>query len=161
MNKAFTIIEVILTIAVLSFGIIGVYGFFHSAILFSSNLSFKYTAGYLVQEGLEVMKNIRDYDSNYFFAAGGGTILDICSLGCQLDYKALRPDPYDDNQFLNINDDGLYSYDPGIPTRFKRKIIITSVFDKNELMVEVMVMWNNNGKLFSHQTTGYIYNLYQ
>jgi prepilin-type N-terminal cleavage/methylation domain-containing protein len=165
-QKGFTIIEIIITIAILSFGIVGIYGFFQPADILTSNFSLRLIAGYLAQEGLEIVKNIRD--NNILSGNKWSQGFDICGSGCQLDYKTgtviEAPEnelkEYDDNNFLNINGDGFYSYDSGPATRFKRKIVIDEPFSPNEdiLKVRVLVEWSYNNKPFSFNTIGYIYN---
>ena len=168
-QKGFTIVELIIAIVILSFAIIGIYSFFHPAILLVSNFYFRSTADYLAQEGLEVVKNIRD--NNILRGESWSQGFSSCVAGCQLDYKTGTPpiggsvnplEPYNDNNFLNINADGFYSYDAGTPTKFKRKVTITKPFPSNQdiLKVVVLVKWDHNGNLFTFDTIGYIYNLY-
>ena len=59
-KNGFTIIELIITIAILSFGIIGVYGAFSPMVSLNSAIASKFTASQLAQEGFEVVRNIRD-----------------------------------------------------------------------------------------------------
>lgn len=169
-------VELIITIVVLSFGIIGIYGFFQPALILTSNFSLRITADYLAQEGLEIVKNIRDNNiiNNLIWSQG----LSDCSAGCQLDYKTGTLVETPDNalkdytgQPLNINTDGFYSYNPGNTTKFKRKITITypeicsgdpplCFFFTDSLKVDVLVTWENNDQPFSFETIGYVYNLF-
>src|SRR3989344_3926257 len=89
-KNGFTIIELIITIAILSFGIIGVYGAFSPMVSLNSAIASKFTASQLAQEGFEVVRNIRD--NNFEKIRQGQRLawsagLLNCSLGCQLDYK--------------------------------------------------------------------------
>ena len=165
-GAGFTIIEIIITIALLAFGIVGIYGFFYPASALTSNFSLHSTADYFAQEGLEVVKNIRD--SNIIHRTTWSQGLSNCSAGCQLDYKTGTIvetfvnilQTYTGSP-LNINSDGFYSYDAGTATKFKRKVTITRPFPSNSniLKVDVLVLWDYNGKSFSFDTIGYIYNL--
>ena len=163
MNRGFTIVELIITIAILSFGIIGAYGAFSSIAVLNYNASMKFTAAYLAQEGLEITKNIRD--NSFLDAQAWSQNLVNCSLGCQADYKTKTASEavenqlkaYDDNVFLNFNGDGFYSYDNGTATKFKRKITITEESADN-LKVVILIMWDYNGQPYSFETTGYLYN---
>ena len=166
-KNGFSMVEIIATIAILSFGIIGIYGVFHPASVLTGNFTMRITADYLAQEGLEVVKNIRDNNivNNRVWSQG----LSGCSAGCQLDYKtgtavetpANTLKPYTGNP-LNINSDGFYSYDTGNALKFKRKITITRPFPSNSniLKVKVLVTWDYNSKPFNFETVGYIYNLF-
>lgn len=163
-DGGFTMVELIVTIAILLFGIIGIYSFFHPAYVLNSNFSLRLAAAYLGQDGLEIVKNIRD--NNIISGSLWSQGFDVCTAGCQLDYKTKTSietsanilQEYTNN-YLNINPDGFYSYDPGTPTKFKRRITITQPFsDSNILKVDVSVMWDYNGQTFNFNAIGYIYN---
>ena len=174
-KNGFTIVEIIITIVILGFGFVGIYGFFHPTSILTFNFSLHSKADYLAQEGFEVVKNIRD--NNIISQIGWSKGLSDCQGGCQLDYKtgtavetpANALQSYTGNP-LNINEDGFYSYDNGTPSRFKRKIIITRAFlcqgdptacheIDNALKVDILIMWDYNGKPFIFETIGYIYDL--
>lgn len=163
-NKGFTIIELMVAILVLSFGIMGAYGAFFPFINATYNASHKFTGAYLAQEGMEIVRNMRD--TNVITSAEWSDGLLECSLGCQLDYKtgtsietlSNRLKAYDPNEFLKINEDGLYGYDSGTATKFKRKITIDNQLGADVLKVTVAVTWDYNNKPFSFETIGYLYN---
>jgi len=163
-EKGFTIIEIIITIAILAFGILGIYSFFQPIIILNSNFSNYLIANYLTQEGMEVVKNIKD--NNIILEYDWTKGFDICELGCELDYKtgtdAANPEnllrTYQ-NTFLNMNSDGFYSYDFGSQTIFKRKVTINQpMMSQDILKVDVLVSWSHEGKLFNSNVIGYIYN---
>ncbi len=148
----FTLIELIITIAILSFGIIGVYSAFLPIANVQHTMASKVTAVYLAQEGFEIVRNIRDHNP---WPAG----LAQCSLGCQADYKMTTLKLYNEQSYLNISADGFYSYDQGNPTKFKRKITITQAGSPDVLKVDVLVMWDYNGKPMDFEITTYLYNV--
>lgn len=167
-NRGFTLIELIITIAVLSFGVIGVYSAFSPVVALSYTISSRTTAAYLGQEGFEIVRNIRD--NNFIKKAANPSIpwyrgLADCALGCQADYKtgtaAQTPQnylkPYDQGIFLKLNQEGFYAYDSGTDTPFTRKIIIT--WEGSDILkVHVLVLWNYNGQGYNFETYGYLYN---
>lgn len=165
-NKGFTILEVIIAISLLLFGIMGALAFFAPAIKLTGNFSYHAVADYLAQEGLEVVKNIRDNNiiQNITWSSG----LSSCGAGCQLDYKTGTAVQTANNALqaytgnpLNLNSEGFYSYDSGVATKFKRKITITQPFSGNMdiLKVDVLLMWDYDGKPFIFTTIAYIYSL--
>lgn len=173
-SAGFTMIELIITIAILSFAVIGVYGAFSLTSTLTFNISSRFTAAYLAHEGFEIVRNLRD--NNFISSAAPQPFwsygLTGCATGCQLDYKtgtAIQgPENllaiYDPNNFLKLNSDGFYSYDT-CPTcqdtKFKRKITISPISGTSDaLKVAVLVEWNYNGKSFSFETNGYLYNWY-
>ena len=155
-GSGFTMVELIITLAILSFGIIGVYNAFYSMIILSNNISSRFTATYLSQEGLEIVRNIRD--NNFILSAAWSNGLLGCNLGCQGDYKTNASLQAYNNNFLKLNTDGFYSYDSGVATKFKRKITITQPSGTDTLKAIVQVLWDDNGKPSSFETEEYLYN---
>lgn len=162
----FTILEVIIAISLLLFSIMGALSFFAPAIKLTGNFSYHAVADYLAQEGLEVVKNIRD--NNIIQGISWSSGLSGCKNGCQLDYKTGTAVQTQDNALqaytgnpLNLNSEWFYSYDAGVATKFKRKITITKPFLSNNdiLKVDVLLMWDYDGKPFNFNTIGYIYSL--
>jgi len=162
----FTVVELIITIAVLSIGIIGIYSAFTPFIALNSNASSKFLATYLGQEGLEIIRNLRD--NNFISEVSWSSGLLSCVNGCQADYKtgtSVETDdnklkPYNDNNFLKLNSDGFYSYDIGTSTPYKRKIIITQPLGTDTMKVEVIVFWSYNETPYTYEAESYLYNWY-
>ncbi len=166
-QKGFTMIELIITLAVLSFGIIGVYGAFTPLIYHAQNASLRLTAAYLAQEGMETIRNIRD--NNIINQVEWSEGLLGCNLGCQADYKTgtlvetfeNQLKAYEEDTYLAINEDGFWSYDvSNFPSNFSRKIIITEGDSSDVVRVDVQIFWNYNGQEYSFETAGFLYNWY-
>lgn len=177
-NKAFTLIETIVAISILSVAILGCYMIFSDIYNQSGGAANGMIASYLAQEGIEIVRNIRD-DNWIKFKDWRCGLVDVedlnpesckknCLNGCQADYKTgtgadlngLTPYPEGGN-FLKINIDGLYSNDPGqTETIFKRKIIIEPQQENYILKVLSVVYWEYMGKEFSVQIDEYLYDWY-
>src|SRR3989344_2241928 len=164
-DRGFTVFELIVTIAILSFGIIGINSFLEPAIILNANYPNRLIAAYLGQEGIEIVKNIRD--NNVILGNNWSEGFDVCATGCELDYKTKTAVETSFNElksyqdtFLNVNSDGFYSYDSGEATIFKRKVtIIQPTTNIDILKVDILVTWNYNSLPFNFNTIGYIYNL--
>lgn len=164
-RNGFTIIELIITISILSFGVIGMYNAFSFTSVLTSNISARFTAAYLAQEAFEVVRNIRDDNFNNPPTPWSQGLLG-CETGCQLDYKtgtdAEGPENqmkvYDPNDFLRLAPDGFYSYESGTSTNFKRKVTINQEPGIDTLKVTVLVTWEHASKPYSFQADGYLYN---
>lgn len=163
-QQGFTMLEMIITIALLAVGILSVYNAFLPSLKSSYDISRQLPAVYLAQEGIEVIKNIKDSNvlKNLPWSSG---LLD-CANGCQLDYKTGTDaesffdqlKPYDDNEPLKIDATGFYSYDPtGQKTMYRRKVIITQPNGSDSLKVNVQVFWNYHNQPFSFETIAYFY----
>lgn len=163
-SAGFTMIELIIALAILSFGIVGVYEAISPLFSATYNTSNKLIAVNLAQEGMEIARNIRD--NNFIESAGNPSILwsrglSGCELGCRLDYKttsANQLQPYLPAEFLKINADGFYGYDSGDNTIFKRKITASLESGTDILRVSSLVEWSFNGKPFSYEATAYLHN---
>lgn len=148
-NKGFTIIELVIAIFILSVAVIGIYNSFSTMVVLTSGAADRLTAAYLAQEGMEIVRNIRD--TNWINGNSWYDGLSGCDNGCMGDYKITgavdsQLSPYVDSEYLKIDTDGFYSQTSGAETRFRRKITITFI-DGGELPsyianVSVQVFWN-------------------
>ena len=168
-SKSFTLLEVILAITVLTLAVGGSFALISQTIASVSVIQSKLIASYLIQEGIEIVKNIRDtnwlklqpwdqsleerdYEVDY-----DDLTLTECSSPCDYDHSL---------HFLKIPNQGFYNYDLGDPTIFKRKITISDKVDldnpldgkMDKLKVSVEVLWAERGKMHSIIAQEYLYN---
>ena len=150
--KSFTLIEVLAAIFLITVGVMAALIVINQTTVFTQVTSSRLVASYLAQEGIEIVKNIRD--SN-FLKIHKGIIaeehwidgLTGCEGGCEADYDDSGLVSAD--RYLKING-GFYNYDSGIETAFKRKITITP--DGSDILkVLVEVSWTERGR--THQVT--------
>jgi len=163
MTNGFTLMEAIVAIFLITTGIIGVLSLITQTVSSATLSKDRLTAAYLAQEGIEIIRNIRDTNwleqytdpTNLWdegLTACGGACDGTIGNGCRVDYNhSYDPlDPYDPDlplytgQVLNIDTtNGFYSYSASTPTKFKRKITITPSGDV--LMVCARVEWQEKG----------------
>jgi len=154
-KRAFTLLEVMTAVFVATVGLIGVFIVIQNLSTYTSSSKDRLVASYLAQEGMEIIRNIRDTNwleppTNYW-DEGLNYPRDCtcCYSGCEVDYTAptvLDPALSYSNQYLKIDSNGFYSYSPGTDTKFKRKITITAPATlecplDNCLLVKVSVTW--------------------
>jgi len=161
----FTLLEVLVAIFVITVGLMGVMTVLQMTMFLTSISSSRLTAAYLAQEGIEIVRNVRD--TNWLEARTVANDWDEglidCSAGCIVDYTySSQIDPIlpaYTGQFLNIDIDGngFYSYSPGNPTKFQRKIIIRRT-DPDRLDVAVQVTWSEKGKSYNFSAQENLYN---
>lgn len=150
-QEGFTIIELIIAIFILSVAIIGIYNAFSVIIVLTADASDRLTAAYLAQEGMELVRNVRDTNwltkDSYDWADG----LLSCEAGCQADYTLFNGLSGYNGEYLKINPYGFYSYDlVGMSTKFQRKIIIHQFPDTdNALKVSVEVFWKEKPNILN------------
>jgi prepilin-type N-terminal cleavage/methylation domain-containing protein len=151
-QKGFTIIELVISIFILTVAVVGIYGAFSLAIILSSDASNRLTAAYLVQEGQEIVRNIRDTNWLKNGAVATNWIDSCLNTTCTGDFEADYTDAYVSpwtGRHLNINGDGFYVY-ASSPTKskFERKITITQIDSAQDVvLVKVEVSWDEKSNL--------------
>jgi len=154
-NKGFTLIELIIAIFILSIGIVGIFGAYSAMVVATGDISNKFTATYLAQEGIEIIKDIRN---NNPAGTGWNTGLTGCTNGCEADYTTGSTNPSviaypmtswgTNGEYLYTDSNGFYNQSKiGTPTKFKRKITIDISGD--EMKVSVTVYWDKKASLVS------------
>jgi type II secretory pathway pseudopilin PulG len=150
-NKSFTLLETIVAIFVLSTGILAISSLISYFISASSISRQRLVAAYLVQEGIEIVRNLRDNNlinlRNWNEGLNNGD--------WQADYDDFSLSPYT-GAFLNLESSGFYGYGPGIQTNFRRKINLQKSGDI--LTIRVDVEWRERGRWHSLSATEKIYN---
>ncbi len=171
-QKGFTLTEVIMAISVLMIGVVGVYIVFGSAVSSLPYISSRITAAYLAQEGVEIIRNIRD--SNWIENENKSSVTVAWDDGLnegewQADYndnqlrECFSPCSYNSDNlfFLRTEDNKFYNYDLGDNTPYKRKIIIEKDPSQPDMLkVKVIVQWKIKGKLQEIKAEDHLYNWY-
>ena len=160
-GAGFTLIELVISIFILSVAIIGVANAFNVITILTSDSTNKITAAYLAQEGMEIVRNIRDTnwlimdnlcktgDCSSGVAWTWNNGFDQCSNGCEMDYTTRTDNkatvsmitPWSSNgRYLKIdqheNGNGFHGYSANlnsVDSKFKRKITITNITDTDNL----------------------------
>jgi hypothetical protein len=161
-NFGFTLLEAIFAISILIFTLSGSFVLISRISAFSPQLQSKLIASYLTQEGIEIVRNIRDNNwldptnPDWNEGLGNGEY----EVDCNDSDLTSCPSPcdYDHNlRFLKIDSNGFYSYDSGVDSNFKRKITISDS-GTEKMTVTVEVFWKEKGKLQSVKAVENLYN---
>lgn len=145
MQKGFTLIEVLAAMFIMLMGAVGVFGLIARTVTFNSSVNSQLVASYLAQEGLEIVRNMRDANFLAIHKGAGGQWnagLTSCEAGCGADYNDVALGSFQDTPLKLSN--GLYTYDAGTDTIFTRKIAIDSA-TTDLLRVSVDVSWQDKG----------------
>jgi len=150
-KKGFTLLEMIIAVTVILIGLIPIMSLMYDS-SFGVRLSLsRLQAAYLAQEGLEIVRNIRD--SNWLAQTSSwNNNLEVGEWEASYD----QPLSHYQDRNLKINNDGFYGYS-GTPTKFKRKITISKPID-DTLQVSVEVSWQEKGKNYSLTVYENLYN---
>lgn len=135
-KAGFTLVEVLVSIFILSIATSAILFFIVDSLSSAQTIKNNYTASLLAQEGMEIVRNIRD---NEWFTAGTfGDSLTEGQSAVQWDSLALIQ-PYPD-LFLKRNAAGFFNYSVGTDTIFKRRINVIRVSDV-ERIITVTINW--------------------
>ena len=170
-QSGFSLLELIVAVFILTVGILGVQALIRENLVLVFHSKNRLTAAYLAQEGIEIVRNIRD--TNWVRLRAHPALLIhwddeiFCcprlSCDCEADYNDLRLELWQGRP-LNLDDKGFYSYDvTNNPTNFKRKITVTSRPAtphqlQDQLQVTVEVEWTERGRSYSIVVLGNLYN---
>ncbi|MFH1036582.1 MAG: prepilin-type N-terminal cleavage/methylation domain-containing protein [Patescibacteria group bacterium] len=173
-SAGFTILEVIAAIFIISIGIVALINVIPSLSSGMSINSSRFTAAYLAQEGIEIVRNIRDGNLLEAYNRGDSTPWDEgltnCGSGCEIDYHCVtveNPDTTDpaghncfgiygtEGHFLKIDSANFYNYFSGNDTKYKRKITITG--EVNDAIVSVLILWEDRGKNYQFSVQEKLY----
>jgi len=154
-SNGFTLIELLITISVISVGIAGVLIATQQSISVIDYANSRFTAALLAQEGVEIIKNIRDTN----FLKGNSWNDGLSDGDHEVQYIVPRIAIYTDS-YLTKDEHDFYNYTSADDTKFKRKVQITNVpSDKIEL--EITVYWRKRGGGYHELVLKeYIYNWY-
>ncbi|MCK9445579.1 prepilin-type N-terminal cleavage/methylation domain-containing protein [bacterium] len=155
-EKGFTLLEMLISIMIITIGIFGTYSAVLKYTKATQQARENLTAVYLCQEGIEIIKNIRD--SNWISAVSWDTGLTACNSGCEIDYEKKGGDGTTNGlttwsspgNFLYIDETtGLYKYEhtsADIETPWTRKITIDNG-TTDILKITVLVTWGSNNMI--------------
>lgn len=150
-EKGFSLMEVLMAIFIVLTSLVGIMSLISSINASSSVSSSKLIAANLAQEGIEVVKSIRDL--NFNVTTGWDDWYDSISgtSNYLVQYNDITFRPWQDTPLKYDAQTGLYGYDAGVATPFnyKRDIVLTkdpSGTDENEIKVEVIVTWSEHNR---------------
>jgi len=153
-TQGFTLIELLITITVITVGILGVFVAIQQGISTVDYSRSRLTSAFLSQEGVEIIKNIRDTNLlersvDWDDGIDPGAAVeeyevvydDVNNAGVNLNAAACSPNcNFSNLRFLKKIDDGFYNYTLGDDTRYKRKVRIERMSNEH-LRLTIVVYW--------------------
>ncbi len=162
-NRGFTLVETLVAIFVLMIAIIAPMSIASQALSTARHAKDQVTASYLAQEGVELVRNIRDnnvlsstpiiWNEGSLGVSALGSETHCYSVNCKINPKDLSISDCSGNvcEALSIDTNGIYGYS-GTPTPFSRKIFLKMV-SSNEISVSSTVSWTSGGSGISSTIT--------
>ncbi len=155
-QRGLTIIEALVSLVVLSMGLIPALAIISSSIRLSSLIKNNLIAANLAQEGVEVIRSLRDanwfedkqFDNNLVGAIGETKTWQVESStnwGDNVPVAVLIPDTSPPLKYDPVK--GLYNYTDGVDSDFKREVTVARVVNpcSCELIVTSKVTWVQQG----------------
>ncbi|MEK7659090.1 MAG: prepilin-type N-terminal cleavage/methylation domain-containing protein [Patescibacteria group bacterium] len=137
--KGFTLIEIIVALGLISLVSVSVMSAVSLSLTSAAKIKNDLIAAGLAQEGLEIVRNIRDKD----WHLGSGFGASLTSGNYLVDWNSQSLLSFSDT-FLKKDSNGLYNYLSGQDTIFKRKIIIENSVQNPasvEKVAKVEISW--------------------
>jgi hypothetical protein len=129
-----------ISISLIIVGLLGVFSLLTRSYAMQQPLIDQYTATYLAAEGIEVTKNFIDHNIIQSVAWNTGLQVDG---DYGIDPIAYTLDPMLADRYLKLDPDtGLYTYQMGDNTKFKRVITVENI-SADELRITSRVVWND------------------
>jgi len=169
MKKGFTLVEALVAISILIIGILSAFILVSRSLYTFPLIQDRLTASFLVQEGIELVRNIRD--SNFIKKAKGENI----SWDSNLSYKCYTIEPVigSSSNDISLNetncecknstplkfDDSrnFYNYQDGEETKFRRVIQIEKI-SNNEIKVTSTVCFKTKNIDFTVSAEDHLFN---
>jgi len=160
-NKGLTLIELMIATFVIVIGVVGSFSVLQKVIMSTTLSSSRLVAAYLAQEGIEVVRNIRDtnwvegedWDNDISYVAGSK----------YLDYRSVSyPDSANcsSKNYLKYNQASGF-YECSINGNFQRTISVESIGGGEEgIKVLVKVEWEELGSVHEVSAQENLYNWY-
>lgn len=140
-QNGFSLIEVIVAVAIIALVSVAVMSVISSSLSSLGRIKNDLIAANLAQEGLEIVRSIRDRDWHLGNAFGSSLANGVYLV----DWNSESLAPFSD-VFLKRDSNGLYNYSSGQDTIFKRKIIIENSGQNPssiEKVAKVEVSWQD------------------
>lgn len=133
-QKGFSLLEIIVAIFFVSVVLVPMVGVVSFTISANRYANHRLIAANLAQEGIEIVRNVRDSNTDWSVWYGAAWSGDY-----SVDYSAGTLLPYN-NTPLKLNADGFYNYNSGMPTIFSRKLTLGAV-SNNMVRVLSIITW--------------------
>ncbi len=155
-HQGFTLVEVLVALALLTVALIPVFIQATDALRLSVSIQHSLISASMAQEGVEVVRAMRD--ANWFAGQPFDAGISACAEGCRVQWDSLALLPLSGNPPVRFDTvSGMYQYDSGDASPFARQITVTKV-SAVELAVMSIVTWRERGVDKTFTVESYLFN---
>ena len=146
-NGGFSLIETLVAVTILLLAVAGPLTIAHRALSDANLVKNQITAGFLAQEAVEYVRNIRD-ENNIKGISWTNTLSDCEGVNCIVDVANDSTNTCGEcNDPLHYNSvSGLYSYNSNLPPTIFYRTLSIDILNDAEFLLTVNVSWQN-GKI--------------
>jgi prepilin-type N-terminal cleavage/methylation domain-containing protein len=141
-EQGFTLVEALVAVLIFSIAMVPLFYIIDQSFSLISETKDKLIANNLVQEGLEVVRSIRDAS---WHQGDPEFNTDLPNGSYRVQWDSTSVLPLGTNPSLKLDGSGLYNYSTGTDTKYSRSITITEIVAGVEIMVVSEVSWLNKG----------------
>lgn len=152
-QSGFTLLEVFVSLTILTLAVLGLFILARQTVSFLPLSEQRLIASYLAQEGVEIVRNLRDV--NRLRGVNWDLGLTACSAGCEADYSSASLVAWTGRYLRNSGT--FYGYSGATLTSYQRKISLTPN-GSNILMVNVEIFWSERGRSHTLSVREDLYN---
>jgi len=156
-DKAFTLMEIIVAIAVIVTALIGSVALISFSVSSTRASRSGIIAEGLTQEGLEIVRNIRDNNWLNFKRKASDWRDDLGEGEYRVQYNVGNL-LFFDSLALKMDSNGFYQYDTGTDTQFFRKITLDYMGTDNQIKATSEVTWTESSRQNSIKAELILYN---
>ena len=139
-KKAFTLIEMVVAVFIIIIAVVGIIEMTSKYVQRTKFEKESYVAALLGQEGVEIVKNIRD--NNWINGLSWNNNLSDGNWEVDYDDAVLTSVTPGSERFLYIDSNNYYNYSSGTPSIYKRTITLANNGDKISIIVNVSFRLN-------------------
>ena len=152
-KNGFTLLETIVAIGIIIVGLVSALGLITNALFYVSNIQDRLIAVNLIEEGIEVARNIRDNNWLQNLSWNNG----LADGSYQASYNSTSLSAYSGSALLFDSNTGLYSYTSGNTTNYVRQISITNL-SSYEIRIISTVTWQRRGITYTSSSESHLFN---
>lgn len=153
LSGGFTLLETIIATGVIVIGLISALTLITNSFFYVSNINDRLIAVNLVEEGIEVVRNVRDNNWLQNLSWNNG----LANGSYQAAYNSTSLLPYSGNPLLLNSTTNLYNYISGSATNYVRQISITNI-SSYEIRIISTVTWQRRGVTYISSAESHLFN---